>query len=662
MLFKISCKNIRKSMRDYAIYFFTLVIGVSIFYVFNAIGTQMGFMKLADDTRQISELLVTLISMLSIFVAIVLGLLIVYASRFLMKRRNHEFAIYMTLGMSKGRISMILVLETMLIGIGSLACGLLLGIGLSQLMSALVANLFEADMTDYAFTVSCDAIVKTLLCFVIIYLVAMIFNSLIITRMRLIQLIQSGQKSERVHLHNPVLCVLIFVIAAAVLGRCYYQVGWDYANLTTRKLLICIICGAICTFLVFWSISGLLLRLVMMRKKTYYRGLNAFTFRQISSKVNTMVLSMSVICLMLFITICTLAAGFSVRNSLNHDLKTQCPVDMEVAAVNGSKPVDLTKDWVMRGHECGFPIDDYMSDYVQYCLYYFKDYKASDFLGPEAGDRWDTMIETFIGVSDYNRLAQLYGKDSIELSADEFVLLCDFKNMTDMRNDRLANNREITVGGTTLKSKYDHCVDGFVQISAQHINMGVFVVPDETLQNATVNLMVLSGNYRANTDAQKKSIDKKAMKAFNHDYLINTKIDIANASIGLGAIITFIGLYIGIVFLIASGAILALKELSESVDSIHRYEMLRKIGVDERDLTRSLFRQTGIFFLLPFAVAAIHSVFGMKFAVNTLEIFGTGGLPESIAASAMILALIYGGYFVVTYLCAKAIVRDNSRL
>lgn len=142
--------------------------------------------------------------------------------------------------------------------------------------------------------------------------------------------------------------------------------------------------------------------------------------------------------------------------------------------------------------------------------------------------------------------------------------------------------------------------------------------------------------------------------------MIYTKIDISSAAIGLGAIVTFLGLYIGLVFLIACGAMLALKELSESADSIHRYEMLRKIGAEESDIAKSLFRQTGIFFMLPLLLACIHSVFGMRFAVNFLEVFGTERIGESIAATSVILLLIYGGYFLITYYCSKGIIKERK--
>ena len=149
MLFKLSLKNIKKSFKDYAIYFFTLILGVAIFYVFNAIGSQTVLLNVTASTREIIDLMVNMLSGVSVFVSFILGFLIIYASRFLMKRRNKEFGIYLTLGMSKTNISKIMLFETLFIGIISLVIGLIFGVGASQLMSVLVANSFEADLTRF---------------------------------------------------------------------------------------------------------------------------------------------------------------------------------------------------------------------------------------------------------------------------------------------------------------------------------------------------------------------------------------------------------------------------------------------------------------------------------------------------------------------------------
>lgn len=675
MLFKLSFSNIRKSMRDYAIYFFTLLIGVSIFYVFNAIGTQTAFLQVSENSSDIIDLLVNILTGISSFVAIVLGLLIVYASHFLMRRRNKEFALYLILGMGKRRISAILLLETLFIGIFSLGIGLLAGIGISQLMGAFVANLFEADMTSYRFTVSGEAILKTLQYFGIMYLAVILLNGIVISKCKLINLLQSGKKSEKLKLKNPVLCVIVFLLAACGLGYAYYQVGWNNVMINEGRIELMIALGAVSTFLIFWSVSGMLLRVMMSAKKTYYRGLNCFTIRQISSKVNTMVMSMTVICLMLFVTICALAAAFSMRNSMNANLKKYCPVDCEIVYQNEASPDYLD--------QLGDEKEDFtklFSDHVQFNSYADKQFTfrtATDGMAEQILERYPYLSgmdypEDIVKLSDYNALMKLYGKEPLSLNGDEFILLCDFKSLVKIRNEVLAQGKSISIFGKELKPKYTKCQDGFIDISAQCLNAGIYIVPDSVVDETAISRNYFFGNYAAETKSEKAAIEAEITKkydAVNQNLIhqenkisisINTKIDISESAVGLGAIVTFLGLYIGIVFLISCGAVLSLKTLSEDVDSIPRYAILRKIGVEEKEISKSLFRQTGIFFLLPLLLASIHSIFGMKFALFILETFGTEKIAQSVLSTSVLILLIYGGYFLIAYFCGKSIIREHK--
>ncbi|MDE6093081.1 MAG: FtsX-like permease family protein [Ruminococcus sp.] len=685
MLFKLSVSNIRKSFRDYAIYFFTLIIGVAVFYVFNAVGEQTAFLKVSQNTNEIINLLKQMLNGISVFVSIVLGLLIVYASRFLMKRRNKEFALYLILGMGKSKISAILLIETIIIGLGSLGVGLLIGIGLSQLMSTLVANLFEADMTEYTFMVSSEAIIKTAIYFGIMYLVVMFFNSFMISKCKLINLLQSGKKSEKLKLKNPVLCVIIFIISACALGYAYYTAGWKTSDMSTEKLLKLIATGAVSTLLIFWSVSGMMLRVVMSMKKTYYKGLNSFTFRQISSKVNTTVASMTVICLMLFVTICTLSSAFSIRNSMNANLKEMCPADLELqyTEYNNQTYQDIHVDFVEKAKEYGYDFEEDLSEYVHFHDYGDDNFTFADSLGSNLEEIQQQYmyldyeaLEDIVRISDYNAIRRLYGREEITLNDNEFALMCDFKSFKAIRDETLKTDKEINIFGHTLTSKYDECQDGFIDISSQHINIGFYVVPDSVVDENYAKKDYLIGNYNAETKEDKQIIEDKINNKYRdffkeytssrndrnvgYSYYMNTRIDIAESTIGLGAMVTFIGLYIGLIFLISCAAILALKQLSESVDSISRYEMLRKIGAEESDISKSLFRQTGIFFLLPLLLACVHSVFGMKFATFILETFGTEKLAESIGFTSIMILLIYGGYFLITYLCSKSIIRSHK--
>lgn len=671
MLFKLSLSNLRKSIQDYAVYFFTLVIGVAVFYVFNSIETQTAFLEISTITKEIITLLLSMLSGVSVFVSVVLGLLIVYASRFMMKRRNREFALYLMLGMGKGKISAIIFIETFIIGLISLAAGLVVGIIASQFMSTFAANLFEANMSQYHFAVSGKAILKTIAYFGIMYIAEMLFNGIIVSKCRLIDLMQSGKKSEKLKLKNPVLCVLIFLASSLALAYAYYRVCFNTAQLYEKDMIIMICIGSVSTFFIFWSVSGMLLRIIMSVKKVYYRGLNSFTFRQLSSKVNTMVMSMTIICLMLFVTICTLSSAFSIRNSLNRNINEYCPADFQM------KYSSQSEDYINRlNNENQF--ESYFSDYVTFSQYEDKNATIGAFLG----DTLDHVLKEYPSlavdsvfpvyrISDYNTLMKLYGYNAISLSENKYVLVSNFSGSSAFYNNILKENMPLNINGHKLEPMYQKCQNGFVDISAQPMNDGIIIVPDDAVIGAAESSEYFTGNYDAKTKTEKVKIEQKLISDIKNitdnienesEFSYKTKLERAEAATGLGGVVIFLGLYIGLIFLISSGVILALRSLSDAVDSTSRYTTLRKIGAPEKDISKSLFRQTALFFAIPLILAYIHSIFGIKFAMNyVLQIFGTDtdGMAKSIAGSGIIILLIYGGYFLITYLCSKSIVKNK---
>ena len=685
MLFKLAFKNIKKSVSDYAIYFFTLVLGVAIFYVFNAIDSQTAMMKVSESTRDIIDLMLNMLSGVSVFVSFVLGFLIIYASRFLMKRRNKEFGIYMTLGMSKGKISKILVVETFLIGLLSLVVGLLLGCALSQVMSVVVANMFEADLTEFTFVISTDAILKTIIYFGVMYLLVMIFNTISVSRCKLIDLINANKKTETVKLKNPYLCIIIFIVAVVILGYAYYSVTIDVENLReTWQIFLIIGLGALGTFLLFFSLSGLVLRILQHFKKFYYKGLNSFTIKQFSSKINTTVFSMTVICLMLFVTICVFSSCMSMKNAMTANLQELAPVDIQFLKTRDI-PREFIEEYGYSEQEVnnsyqsieddlnsvGFDVNNYYKDMLSINSYTTDELTVRSTLGSaydEVYKKYPFMIydavEEIVTISDYNKAAKILGLDTYSLDDDEYLVIADYDNMVDVRNMALKSGASITIDGKTYYPKYDKCVDGFLEISNSHVNDGVFIVPDDAVSNLTVEDEYLYANYKANTEEEKQEIEdlliskSDALTNIGSTISASTRLSIYEGSVGLGALVTFIGLYLGVIFLISSAAILALKELSEATENKERFKMLRKIGADEKLINKALFRQIAIFFLAPLLIAIIHSIFGIIFCNYILETFGNESLLLAIVLSALLLVVTSGVYLLITYYCRKRIIKE----
>lgn len=684
MLFKISLKNIRKSLKDYTVYFFTLILGVAIFYVFNAIDSQSVMLDVRANVMDIIKLMNDMLSGVSVFVSCILGFLIIYASRFLIKRRNKEFGIYLTLGMSKRKISAILFFETLLIGIVSLVAGLVIGTILSQFMSVIVANMFDADMTKFKFIFSMKACVKTLIYFAIMYVLVMIFNTFSISRCKLIDLLNAGKKTEKVTMKNPVVCTIVFVIGVGILSYAYWMVTRGVKSINIiNKIGIPIALGCVATFLIFWSVSGFMIRIFTSIKSVYYSGVNSFVLRQFCSKINTTVFSTTVICIMLFITISVLSAALSMKDSLSKDLDSMCPVDVQLAKYSydamseayatsqnmNEKDREMLEDSKLSIIETlnnsGFDAQKYFKDVVEYNIYN-TGLTVKDTIGDINTDDYQFMADTIMPVmtiGDYNSVARLYGNSTYELNDDEYIIVADYKNMVMIRNQALKKGITLSVNGKEYKPRYNECKDGFVQIGVQNMNDGILVVPDNAVKPQQVRNMGLSADYRADTKEERYSIETQLdnlMKniSFKKSFISwNSRIELAESSVGLGALVTFIALYLGIIFLISSAAILALRELSDSADNKERYGMLRKLGVDERMIDMALFKQIGIFFAFPLILALIHSVFGIKFINIILATMGMSSMAASIGLTLAFVAVIYGGYFLITYLCSRSIIR-----
>lgn len=698
MLFKLSVKNMKKSFKDYAIYFLTLVLGVAIFYMFNSLDSQQAMLEVSASTRELIRLMISMLGYVSVFVAVILGLLIVYANNFLINRRKKEFGIYMTLGMGKRQISKIILIETILIGVLSLITGIIIGVFASQFMSILVGKLFEADMTKFQFVFSKDACIKTCLYFAIMYIAVMIFNTITISRYKLINLLTAIKKNETVKIKNPVLSILVFLAGAGILGYSYWKVTGGVESLSTAdKILPIIVMGIVGTIAIFWSLSGFVLKVVQTRKNIYLKGTNMFVLRQLNNKINTTVISMSVICLMLFMTISILSSSLSLRNTMQKDLKEMTPVD-----VNLYKTANLPESYLKYGtygseitptqearEDSKYPVSytlknagydmNKLKDIVEMPIYATNEWTWKDSLGNQFENvkaqysmlQYDTP-ETLIKVSDYNKFARMYGLEEHSLNEDEFIVLADYDNMIQVRNQALKSGISIMLNGKEYHSKYNECKEGYIMMSTSHMNTGIIIVPDSCeLKEEWKEQYILSANYNAETEEEKRELDKElvdkesglATEIEKKGIPINgmTKITIVEASLGVSTIVIFIAIYLGIVFLIASAAILALKQLTESSDNKQRYLILRKIGCDGKTINKALFRQIAIFFMLPLVLAIIHSIFGIQFVMTMMSgLATTKELLPSVIATVVIIGVVYGLYFLATYLGSKSIIKDEE--
>lgn len=665
MYSKIAFKNVKKSFKDYTIYFFTLMLAVCIFYTFNSIESQKAMSEITSSGESYVDILSKVISYVSVFIAFILGSLILYANNFLVKKRNKELGIYMTLGMSKNKISKILILETIIVGILSLISGLILGLIFSQGLSILVVKLFGLKMSTYSFVISGKAMIKTVLYFGIMFLLVMIFNSFVISKYKIIDLLTVGRKTEEVKFKSNIVYLITFILCVISLVTAYkliLEVG--LLGIKDKKFLISILLGVVGTFLFFFSLSGFILYIVKKNKKIYFKGLNIFIVKQINSKVNTNFISMSVICLMLFMTIGMLSTGFSFKNAIESGLKDSTPYDASANLYigEGEKANDIQKSLEYIGVKFN------KEDKVVYYDLYTDNKTISEALNLNANMR---SIMNYMKLSDYNKIRALDNQNAIELNKDEVLITSNYTNTLEAIQNYVKNNDSIKIENKSYKIKNKKVIEENLKTNFMKNNMITVIVNDDVCDNMTLISSNINVNFVGEGKEKRESDFTNKIysyKTTDTDYdkigfvLGASRTEIYESNKGMTTIVLFIGIYIGIVFLISSMAVLALQQLSEASDSIDRYKSLKRLGASGKDINKTIFIQTLVYFSLPVILAFIHSVIGIKVANDFVSVYNKPDIMGSSLITAVIFMIVYIIYFYITYSGYKNIVKNKIHI
>lgn len=663
MYSKIAINNVKKSFKDYTIYFLTLTFAVCIFYSFNSIESQKAMFEISKKEASFIDMLTTVISWVSVFVSVILGGLIVYANNFMIKRRKKELGIYMTLGMSKRKISSILVSESFFIGLMSLVVGLIFGIVLSQGLSLFTAKLFQVGMSEYKFVFSQNAAVKTIAYFGIMFLLIMIFNTFVISKYKLIDMINASKKSENIKIKNPIVSIIIFILGVGILITAYkfiLEVGLD---ITDSRFTISIILGILGTILFYYGLAGFILYVIKNSKNIYLKKLNIFVTRQISSKINTNFVSITVICLMLFITISILSTGLSFKNSLESSLKDTVPFDVSARIIKFEGGENKTIEQAIK--ESGFNFTD-KEKYVVLQEYRLEE-SYGDILRGYGDGKGDKFLDngynniSALKISDYNKLRELNGQSSMDLKEDEVLITSNFSKLVPLVKSYMKENKTLKINNINYNIKNQELITEAYESTGFANNFFTVILPDKALENFKPYDSILNGNF---VDEDREKRESEIGEVFKNsrdengsgkDFIIlgDTKTGIYSMTKGANTTILYIGIYIGIVFLISSAAVLALQQLSEANESIDRYKSLRRIGASRKMINKTIFIQTLIYFAMPLVLAIIHSIVGISVANEFISLYGNAEIGASATITALLIIAIYGGYFYATYIGYK---------
>lgn len=553
MLCKLAWGNVRRAGRDYLVYLLTLTLGVTVFYAFNTISMQVDIAGI--DEKGLAQVMGSMLGDLTYFLVGVMAFLMVYANNFIMKRRKKEFGLYQVLGMGRGRVATIMALETVIVSVVAFVVGIVLGVGLSQLMTFFTASLFKTQIANFHFFFSVHAFNLTLACMLVMFVLTLLLNLRAVRRTKLIELMGAGRRNESIKTRNPWIAIAIFAVGVVLVGVAYYRLLRDGFPLTAtdsklqeamNQFGITTAMVTVGTFALFWGLSGMLIKLLQSLRGVYWRGLNTFTVRQLAAKVNTVCFSMGVIAMLLFLAITSVTCGMSIANVMNENLERYNPVDVSQTYVyytpdtfdyykeyvNPSDeadrmvPADTTVDLYPAWHgrdssadnndETGKKVDiaDVAGEHVQIDSYLSYPFGGSNpsvtpsemckIMGeklPKAfgGSNADTMGLFVTPASQYNKLRQMMGEEPVHIGHDQYLLTCDMGGeLVDLYTKYMAGGHALTLGGHTLKPATDKSDEDTAAIanSAMGSNPGTVVVADELLSQ--LNLQPYSSSLLVN--------------------------------------------------------------------------------------------------------------------------------------------------------------------
>lgn len=577
MLCKLAWGNVRRAGRDYLVYLLTLTLGVTIFYAFNTVSMQVDIAGIEEEG--LSELMGSMLGYLTYFLAGVMAFLMVYANNFIMKRRKKEFGLYQVLGMGRGRVATIMALETVIVSVGAFVAGIVLGVGLSQLMTFFTASLFKTQIANFRFFFSVHAFNLTLACMLVMFVLTLLLNLRAVRRTKLIELMGAERRNESIKTRNPWIAIAIFAVGVVLVGVAYYRLLRDGFPLTETgdkldgamsQFGITTAMVTVGTFALFWGLSGMLIKLLQSLRGVYWRGLNMFTVRQLAAKVNTVCFSMGVIAMILFLAITSVTCGMSIANVMNENLERYNPVDVSQTYVyytpetldyykeyvNPSEAdrmvladatVDLYAAWhgerklADNNDETGKKVNiaDVTGEHVQidsYLSYPLGGSGPSVVAGemckamgeklPKAleGSNADAMSLYVTPASQYNKLRQMMGEEPVSIGRDQYLLTCDMGGeLGDLYTKYMAGGHTLTLGGHELKPATDKSDEDTAAIanSAMGSNPGTVVVADELLSQ--LNLQPFSSNLLVN---YKQGMDvTKADESIKYTMLDNLLVD-----------------------------------------------------------------------------------------------------------------------------------------
>lgn len=684
MLGKLSFRNAKRQSKDYCIYFITVIISVALMFSFNSIATS-------NDISDLSSYMVAFskaISGISILIVLVMAWLINYCMRFMLEKRSKEFGTYQILGIEKKSISNIFTLENIMIGGIAFIIGIAIGTFVYQILTSIIMNLFNQPY-QIEISFSIKAVGMTAIYFFGIFALVLLNCRRKIKKTKVYDLLYANKKNENNMIKNAKGNIILFAVSIALLVGAILINNNEFANasnMTGRNIFIAIIMLIVGIYLFYISISSFIIKRYLNNKSRKYKKDNMFLYRNLTSKINTMSFSLGTIALMFMIILIGGNVALLMNNLLNNEIEMGYPYEIMISTQDGD--FSKYKEYIEKNTK--------VKDMYEYRLYNIKGIGISKAFEKTSFNGWSVReIDSVLSLTTYNRLREILGYEEVNLQDGEIIINC-LKTAKGIFENYIKENNRIKILGRDVKIK-EIRNENIAQVGFNGDYYAI-IVPDSLIpliekedqklrdkndNNSTTTVTkqedgtdkIYYLDFAYNFVATTESItderfyedlcnfivkqDRKMTGEVNgEEQNYNIEISLANVQTkgermsqtkSFYTIISFLAFYVALIFVMATATLLAIQQLSDSEKYKYRYELLRKLGVDELQINRTIFKQLLFYFAIPIVLPVIISI---PVILGVGQIFTVAVTMEEIFKNIWIMLgmfiLVYGIYFIAT--------------
>lgn len=663
MLGKLSFRNAKRQAKDYVIYFMTIVMAVALLFSFNSIAASGDIAELSSSMKSFSKAIMGI----NFVVVFVIVWLIHYTMQFMLEKRSKEFGTYQILGIEKRDIANMFMTENLMIGMIAFVVGTLVGTFMYQIFTSIIMNLF-AQPYQISIAFSWEAVQMTALCFFGIFVLVLLKVRRKIKKTKVNDLLYAEKKNENNHIKNARGNRLLFMISVILLLGGLWVLNLDYSNpvkMTGKNTMISIVLWIIGIYMFYLSISSFIVKRYLESKTRKYKKNNLFLYRNLTSKINTMSATLGTIAMLFAFIMIGGNVALLMNGMLNNEIEMGYPFEIMVSSVDGD--FSKYKEYIEKNAK--------VTDRYEYKLYNIPKTSMERALdGTTFQDRYDMGYENVLGLTDYNHLRKMLGYDIISLEEDEAIIQCmktaekSFENYIQKNNKIEIVEKEITVKevygehfAQLFFNGYVYCIivsDSLLEeIAALDFHVQEYY-PDDYKFVAITEETTTEEFYQGLSDyILYDEIENTAeVGGKEQTYKINiplgnvlTKGNRTSQVKSFYTMISFLAFYVALIFVMATATILAIQQLSDSEKYKYRYELLKKLGMDESEMNQTIFKQILFYFALPIFIPILLSIPAIFIVAQIFTVAVTiEEIWRNMALVIGIFIFVYGIYFIAT--------------